>query len=155
MTALFLGSKTLVPYIKKRTNTKLFINPFLKAGVIINTNQVEDGPQSIPRIAGQEILYTITDLTTGFVFNFEIIGGTNPNLQHPGANFYLLLGTEVNCTVDNSTKNVFIVTTDAADSGGRVYTLTFTPFPSILPTIQKTGGAALGGNLQVVITDHY
>lgn len=57
--------------------------------------------------------------------------------------------------VVTSTTNPNAHTVNTADAG-RIYVLTFTAFPSILPTIQQTAGAATAGEtIDIVVQQGY
>lgn len=137
----------LVPRIKQ-TNNRFIIEP------VGGVNPVESSPIIIPNIRGQ-LTFTLISGDNNFMCTFQVEGGFGEFRDAPTQNFYFVGGSETNCTIDNSTLNTIVVATPATDNGGREYTLVFTPFQTIAPTIEKTAGASIGDNTLTVQTTYF
>ena len=140
----FLGDNILVPNIRLRdiTGTILF-----GAG----PNPVEAGPIAFHGTRGLFTL-SVRDDITGYMFSFRIEGGrTAANPSAVMSQFYARFGTALGVTVTQTALNVMTCITPAPDL--RTYVITFSPYLTVLPTIQKTAGAALAGSLTVVAAD--
>jgi len=144
-----MSSVTLVQTIQKRTFTTIF-------NFLTTTNIVEDSPQNLPKVPGNEVFYQVTDVTTGYQFSFSVVGGTTPYIDLPYGSYYYINDTANGCTIDPAFtgKNVITINTDVGDSGGRTYRFNFSKFPSIQPTIFKSAGTVIAGQLKVDIIDH-
>lgn len=81
-------------------------------------------------------------------FSIDISGGFAYIEGYTDINFYLKNLSNVGCTVTNPSVNTLVVTTN---SSSKIYNIIFSPYPSLQPTIQKTGGPALTGNLIVQV----
>lgn len=115
-------------------------------------NPIEIAPQPFHRLPGKQFI-DLTDLSTGFTATARFDGGYIDNTGGFRianiSNFFLLKGTEVECTVTMLSTNVYQFNT----TDGRTYVITFSPLSGVRPTIQKTGGAGLAGDFSVTIRD--
>lgn len=117
-------------------------------------NPLDDNKShTFSRIIGLQYII-VTNTSTNFSFTLPVIGGSN-NLNNgyigafdTTANYYVPY-TPTNCTVTLLTPpsntlsiNQFSVTTSAPDS--KTYTFTFSPYTSVLPTIQLNSPQAIG-----------
>nr|QBK86876.1 MAG: uncharacterized protein LCMAC103_02140 [Marseillevirus LCMAC103] len=122
------------------------------------------GPHPVEAVGGQgftssrgELDFTINNVADGYRFFFTLRGGTGRLPDSPHRNFYYVLDTAVDhlnnplVVADSAEPNQITIATNVADSGGRTYVFSFFPIFSLRPTIAKTAGAALTGNLIVTV----
>ena len=124
-------------------------------------NPVETTPQDVDGGTRGTFTMRITNVATGYFFDMEFNGGTgNPMDPNDPANFVSFIagtaqdnaGVSLAVTSTSPPQNRVTVTTDAAD-GSRVYQIDFFKFHGVPTTIFKTGGAALTGNLTILVTN--
>lgn len=139
-------SSFVIPKYRDRTTPTVFKLDALPQ------NPIETGPQPFHRLPGKQFL-DLTDIATGFTASARFDGGYINNTGGYGistrSNFFLLKGTEIECTVTMISTNVYQFNT----TDGRTYVVTFSPLSGVRPTIQKTGGAALAGDFSVTVRD--
>lgn len=109
------------------------------------TNPVDAGPVKLSNIRGQLLIEGVAS-DSSLLWSFQVFGGFGDYPKDFTQSFYLEPNTEVNCTVVQPSKNLFRITTPAADSGGRVYELLFFPVQSVGPTIRQTSVNSIGNN---------
>lgn len=118
------------------------------------TNPVEVGPVRLVNVRGQLMISVISG-DNGYTSSFEIVGGVGESPNAHTLDWYHLDDTITGGTIMSPATNTIVFTTDAADAGGREYTIVFNPYMSYGPTIQLTNGATLGNNTLTVIAVRY
>jgi len=122
----------------------------------IDSVDIEASPQIFGKTCGLFKLY-ITDVDDEFTCSFMVSGGYGPAygslVGETERNYYFHTRTNENCIVTVPIVNQMRVTTPAGN-GSKIYELIFSPYPSINATIEKIGGAALGGEV-VIVCEYY
>jgi len=120
-------------------------------------------PLPFNRIIGIQELVVVNE-TTGFTWIIELEGGTNGLSNgyigaYDQSNNYNITEAVLNCSFQaltpptNTTRvNQFQITTAAPDS--KIYTLAYSPFPNVLPTITLNTPYALGAQSLKLITKY-
>jgi hypothetical protein len=136
----------------------LLISPTTYSLGALAQNPIEAGPQNFSLLRGlQEV--TLTDSTTNFSASFYVNGGysnySGGYYQVPLANYHYITRTATNCGItflagSPPPPNIFNVNTTIADSGGRVYQISYSP-NGASPTIQKLSGTAILGDFVVSV----
>lgn len=145
MTSFISAIYNVIPNITQ-TNSIKTIKP------VGGSNPVDSVPVTLQNIRGQ-IRISVTSKDNNFTSAFNVVGGFGEFRTSPTQNFYANLNSAINCTIDNSTLNQVVITTPAADAGGREYTFIFIPYQAFPPSIERTGGAVIGNNdLDVELT---
>lgn len=145
LTSSFSSGYNTVPRIETQLT-----NNIIEFGA--GPNPVELGPVSLRNVRGN-VTVRVTDPNTNFVWAFIVNGGYGEFQLSPTRNWTVLTRTLENCSLTPITTNVFQFNTDAPDN--RTYVFTFSPNLAFGPTIEKTGGAALIGNLIVEFSKPY
>ena len=138
------------------TNTEAFkVAPRESITIIVKPvgpNPVEVAPVNFKKIAGRQWI-KVRDDTTLFEWILDVEGGfSSDSNSYSLANYFANTTSPFNvniATISSSTTGVITITTPVGDSGGRTYRFIFSKFATVAPTIFKTGGAALAGNLTV------
>ena len=132
-----------------RTNVKSQLVPF---GVGPSPLEVGAGV-SVTHARGF-ITFRVEDLTTNYIWSFQTEGNPANALQLATFNHTLFTANQIGTASITQAGNVMTVTTPAADSGGRTYTVTFNPVGAQPTLVLKTGGAAIAGDATVQVINH-
>lgn len=146
------------------TSESVFKYRTLTSVTTIPPGVVEVTPQLFTRIVGKQTII-VTDVNTNYSWSIEVDGGFNAlsggyitSFDNSGLFYYRDNGTAMNVQdaymseMDPTLQQEQVkVITPVADSGGRTYIFTFSRFVGVQPTILKTAGAAIGGNLTVTV----
>jgi hypothetical protein len=137
--AIVTGIFSVPQSIRKRVFTSTFLGSALSLA------------QSFFCTRGNFDVYLLDSSTPANNCNFSVTGGFSNNVNSTNSNFFFVIGTNVGCTITNATPSQLIVTTN---NSSQIYTLTFSPYPSIQPTIVQTGGPAPSTTLLVQVVSY-
>lgn len=133
-----VGNFNLVPRLRE-VNT-----PQLIASDGVN-NPIDLGTVDLINVRGQ-VRYQFAPSDSGFTWSINVVGGFGKcQGTHTQDTYYTPLTVSPNTvSIDTPAKNIIRMTTPAADAGGRVYELVFSPVLSVGPTFILLAGTALG-----------
>ena len=119
---------------------------------VSGVNPVNSTPQPFSKSRGLFTVRITND--AGSTLRFMVKGGWG-NLPSSTAcpGFWYVRGTAENCTVTFVDTNQMSVVSTLASPNNQTYLVTFAEYPSIDPTIVRTGGTNVTGNLSVDVLD--
>ena len=92
--------------------------------------------------------------SNGATIRFTVSGGWGPNPNStPNPNFWYSPNTAESCTVTFVALNQMSVASTLAAPNNQTYLVTFAAYPTIDPTIIRTAGANVTGDLSVDVLD--
>lgn len=114
------------------------------------TNTIVEGVGADFKHIRGHIVFEVEDLTTNFIWSFRTEGAPGSASRYGPLNYILYTNSLTGLVSATKTSdNNYTFVTDAADSGGRTYDVSFKPSTDLATTITKTAGAALAGDIEI------